>query len=263
MNKHTPGPWRVLGMSGNVRLVRNDLGLDLAMVYSLADGRDNAARELEADANARLIAAAPDLFEACQQAIDYIDGPYAPAIGMIVQDNLVANAYVALSQVLESARAATSKATGVTASPRRARSTGPRPRRSPGLLVRACSFVLHQRAFVGALRLCIHAGVQRLLDAKKFTSVTAAERGIEFDEEYMAHRQQERDAVAHRILMEGKLAAAKLRARLAVEISGDVPSRPSYVGIVKYGHVDLPEEFPDGSQVEVRVTQTFRERLGA
>jgi len=105
-----------------------------------------------------------------------------------------------------------------------------------------------------------HAGIQRLLDAKKFTSVTSAERGIEFDEEYMAHRQRERDAVAHRILMEGKLAAAKLRARLAVEAWSQDPEDvlienpgPIYEGRVWEGHVVVDvDDFPEGSRVLVR-----------
>jgi hypothetical protein len=63
-----------------------------------------------------------------------------------------------------------------------------------------------------------HAGIQRLLDAKTFTSVTAAEKGIEFDQIYLEHRGKERAAVADRIFWEGKLKAATLRAQLAVEL---------------------------------------------
>lgn len=63
-----------------------------------------------------------------------------------------------------------------------------------------------------------HAGIQRLLDAKTFTSVTAAEKGIEFDQTYLEHRAKERAAVADRIFWEGKFKAADHRARLAVEL---------------------------------------------
>jgi hypothetical protein len=64
------------------------------------------------------------------------------------------------------------------------------------------------------------AGIKRLMAAGTFGSVTAAEKGIEFDAEYMAHRKLEREAVANRIVMQAKYDAAKLRARLAVELSG-------------------------------------------
>jgi hypothetical protein len=62
-------------------------------------------------------------------------------------------------------------------------------------------------------------GIKRLMEAKTFGSVTAAEKGIEFDTEYMAHRRRQREAVADRIEATGEFEAAKLRARLYVEMA--------------------------------------------
>jgi hypothetical protein len=62
------------------------------------------------------------------------------------------------------------------------------------------------------------AAIRRLMAAGTYTSVTKAEAFVEFDAEFMAHRESERHAVAARIIAQGKLEAAKLRARLAVEL---------------------------------------------
>jgi hypothetical protein len=61
--------------------------------------------------------------------------------------------------------------------------------------------------------------IARLRQANIATSVTAAEKIVERDEEFMAHRIAEREAVAERIVAEGKLAASKFRAQLAVEMA--------------------------------------------
>ena len=53
-----------------------------------------------------------ELVAALQEAIDFIDGPDAPAVAMIIQDSLVPRAYVALAGILESARAVLAKAEG-------------------------------------------------------------------------------------------------------------------------------------------------------
>lgn len=79
-------------------------------------------------------------------------------------------------------------------------------------------------------------GIRRLMAAGLYTSVTAAEKNIEFDTEYMAHRQAQRVAIRERIEAQGKLEAAKMRARLAVEAyalsngntdDGDLDASPS------------------------------------
>lgn len=62
--KHTPGPWTVesgsvFGHAGSARV-------------ALADRKEGLIRPVERDANVRLIAAAPDLLEACGQALKTI-----------------------------------------------------------------------------------------------------------------------------------------------------------------------------------------------
>lgn len=63
MSKHTPGPWKPIG-------VRGDVGIH----GTLPDGSDTAAiafvrHQGDSDANIRLIAAAPSLLEALQDII--------------------------------------------------------------------------------------------------------------------------------------------------------------------------------------------------
>jgi len=71
--KHTPGPWEVkkeLTGLGNVEFLITD-GLD-----DTPDGADTIAHVIfsnEAQANARLIAAAPDLLEACIGALHALE----------------------------------------------------------------------------------------------------------------------------------------------------------------------------------------------
>lgn len=55
---HTPGPWT---QSPQLSEIVDRDGRRVARAYPLHDGIDNDAREVEAEANARLIAAAPDL----------------------------------------------------------------------------------------------------------------------------------------------------------------------------------------------------------
>jgi hypothetical protein len=64
---HTPGPWHVAPIGGDTYIGINDGRL-------IADMRreqcDNPAELAECDANAHLIAAAPDLFAACEAALN-------------------------------------------------------------------------------------------------------------------------------------------------------------------------------------------------
>ena len=63
--KHTPGPWTngvMVGVSG-----AHKAGLDLAFITSPLE-----SRRAECEANARLIAAAPDLLESLQLAVEYL-----------------------------------------------------------------------------------------------------------------------------------------------------------------------------------------------
>ncbi len=65
--QHTPGPWRI---NGSVITAQGDMKLTVAIVPCKADARplaDAAAVSFaQRDANARLIAAAPELIEACR-----------------------------------------------------------------------------------------------------------------------------------------------------------------------------------------------------
>jgi len=66
---HTPGPWSHANpnVAGNMN-VRGD-GKDIACVYAPEWGYDAPTNRLESAANARLIAAAPDLLEAGEAVI--------------------------------------------------------------------------------------------------------------------------------------------------------------------------------------------------
>jgi hypothetical protein len=65
--KHTPGPWSVAADGVSVRQ-KADAWTTVAMPYT--DGRDGPVLDVrDQAANARLIAAAPDLLEAAQEGI--------------------------------------------------------------------------------------------------------------------------------------------------------------------------------------------------
>lgn len=72
MAKHTPGPWTVANMDGRVfprvYLPRGDGRGESYIVIN--EGRANME---ECQANARLIAAAPDLLEAAKEALHTLD----------------------------------------------------------------------------------------------------------------------------------------------------------------------------------------------
>ena len=71
--KHTPAPWRVSSESPHI--IKKDyraIGSDAGFLIASTMGNDNSgfyASEQEADANARLIAAAPELLEALEELI--------------------------------------------------------------------------------------------------------------------------------------------------------------------------------------------------
>lgn len=74
MSKHTPGPWHV-GIEPTMNTIRiRDNGMDalpIATIFYSDGGKPRYQRE-ESTANARLIAAAPDLLEACIEAHECI-----------------------------------------------------------------------------------------------------------------------------------------------------------------------------------------------
>lgn len=71
MSKHTPGPWRYGRHIDGYRSIDADGWNSLALVIEF-DEDDNA--DPEGIANAFLIAAAPDLYEALEELLD-IEGP--------------------------------------------------------------------------------------------------------------------------------------------------------------------------------------------
>lgn len=71
--RHTPGPWRI---NGSLITSQAAMALQVAIVYPPKVG--NAPRDIdERDANARLIAAAPDLLDALRLLLDGLQ-TYAP-----------------------------------------------------------------------------------------------------------------------------------------------------------------------------------------
>lgn len=78
MSKHTPGPWRVTEMCGQATSPRD--GYFVSLVDSLGVRSDIATVRRcptinagEVAANARLIAAAPELYEALKELVSTID----------------------------------------------------------------------------------------------------------------------------------------------------------------------------------------------
>jgi len=71
VSKHTPGPWALepasMGFGGVY-------GPDGEIVFALAYARPDERPEAECEANAHLIAAAPEMLEALREALEYFDG---------------------------------------------------------------------------------------------------------------------------------------------------------------------------------------------
>lgn len=66
MSKHTPGPWEAKGWRVCANLAEG--GPPLTVICDTANNK--ASRTPENEANARLIAAAPDLLVACKMLVD-------------------------------------------------------------------------------------------------------------------------------------------------------------------------------------------------
>ena len=96
--KHTPGPWRAV--LTYVHSVREDR----RTTTSVADCGLTPSRAEEAQANARLIAAAPELLEACKELVAVSE--QAPM--------MVARCGPWLCRIVRNARAAIAKAEGTT-----------------------------------------------------------------------------------------------------------------------------------------------------
>lgn len=70
---HTPGPWRTYpnaeGLNLEIETANDFPPAEIARVHWMADGKNNEALKQESLANARLIAVAPELLEACEKAL--------------------------------------------------------------------------------------------------------------------------------------------------------------------------------------------------
>ena len=66
---HTPGPWVI----GGELISAKDTDIEIASVWRRCPERRWSPPSIEADANALLIAAAPELLKAVKQAIDDLD----------------------------------------------------------------------------------------------------------------------------------------------------------------------------------------------
>jgi len=93
MTKHTPGPWHVSN-GVQIRSERHQI----AKVWMMRDGEGNA--------NARLIAAAPDLLEALKGFSSYVRDEQNSTDGAVTYSTTTINHWAFL------ARAAIAKATG-------------------------------------------------------------------------------------------------------------------------------------------------------
>ena len=91
MSDHTPGPWDIIPpLDKNSMAMVHAPALEQAepwtIAYVLTDNNPNQ-REID-EANARLIAAAPELLAACQAAVQYLEHPAQftecqPAYGLL------------------------------------------------------------------------------------------------------------------------------------------------------------------------------------
>ena len=77
-NTHTPGPWHIIHEptlnTYHIRVEDLDAAPVASLFYSSGGSRPQLSREL-IDANARLIAAAPDLLAACERMVRDQDRP--------------------------------------------------------------------------------------------------------------------------------------------------------------------------------------------
>lgn len=97
---HTPGPWNVEHPYGEpgVYVTGPNTGL-IAKLYMPDAGMHVADKPVTIDANARLIAAAPDLLAIAQRWMEWATGPVVPiAVRMSIQEDTRAAIAKATSQ---------------------------------------------------------------------------------------------------------------------------------------------------------------------
>lgn len=75
--KGTPGPWRVSEKVGDFIHIRHDNNEPGAMSLNLTHVTARSSWSQEAEANARLIAAAPELLEALQECLGWVNNGMA------------------------------------------------------------------------------------------------------------------------------------------------------------------------------------------
>jgi len=102
--KHTPGPWTARRMHTGGFDILDERGRDVVTVYG--GGVETESRE----ANARLIAAAPDLLEACQEFLPILERQLASVNPGGIADGSVA-VQTATARI-ERLRASITRATG-------------------------------------------------------------------------------------------------------------------------------------------------------
>ncbi|HFF2105780.1 TPA: hypothetical protein ACGBGH_004783 [Pseudomonas aeruginosa] len=99
MSKHTPGPWFVNGRESYTKYVEARIGGGLLQEVAACGPTEQQEQQ---EANARLIAAAPELLEALQGMIEVYGGQY--------NDDCLPKASTEL-ELIQQARAAIAKAT--------------------------------------------------------------------------------------------------------------------------------------------------------
>lgn len=100
---HTPGPWIIEEVDDGQAVIsaESKKWIDFARVWVVTDG----STDKEGEANARLIAAAPELLEACLAMIEWDDREKDHAVSF-------ENRIELCTQAFTKARAAIAKATG-------------------------------------------------------------------------------------------------------------------------------------------------------
>ena len=84
-SKRTPGPWEIRGMGPNFLIDARTEGSSYTIGW-FKDAISMKGKRLEHCANARLIAAAPELLEALEAIVDagYLEGAYQPTVDMAI-----------------------------------------------------------------------------------------------------------------------------------------------------------------------------------
>lgn len=110
--RHTPGPWRLETESRDAQRGSDLLVTDAEGGYSIADcdtafpgsGGMHPDEYARAQANARLIAAAPDLLEALRSLVTHIDRMNAKGIATATGDAQLAECRAAIAKATEGSR---------------------------------------------------------------------------------------------------------------------------------------------------------------